>query len=78
MILLRIKEVLEHNAESIAAFTGGSGFALFAWMHVDPAVLVGQVFTTFLLGAVGGIGGLIAKAICNRITGKSKRKKPTS
>ena len=77
MIILRIKEVFEHHAESIAAFGGGTSFALFAWMHVDPAVLVGQVFTTFLLGAVGGIGGLMAKAICNRITGKNKRKKPT-
>lgn len=53
--------------DDLAAFGGGAGFSLFAWLRTHPEVVVGKLLATLVLGFVGGVGGITAKFVCNRL-----------
>jgi len=55
---------LKENMETIAAFSSGSILTLGYWLAIDPTAIM----MSAVLGLAGGFGGLLAKAICNKVT----------
>lgn len=73
---MSIKDIINSHMDDVAAFSGGAGFTLFGWLHLESQVAVGKVIATFMLGFVGGVAGIAAKYVCNSFTKKiNKRKK---
>ncbi|RUP42216.1 MAG: hypothetical protein EKK63_02645 [Acinetobacter sp.] len=66
---------LKQHMEGIAAFSSGSILTLAYWTAFSPEIVVGKIIMSCLLGAAGGFGGLLAKAICTWVTRKLKAKK---
>ena len=71
IILPSIKE----HMNDIAAFGSGSTLTLCYWLTIDPTLIVGQIIMSLVLGLAGGLGGLLAKAICNWVTRQLKIRK---
>lgn len=65
------------RATDIAAFSGGTILSIITWFHTTPQEATGKFIMAFIVGLVGGIGGITAKAICNFTTNlwKKRRKK---
>jgi hypothetical protein len=59
---------LKENMETIAAFSSGSILTLGYWLAIDPTAIMGKIIMSAVLGLAGGLGGLLAKAICNKVT----------
>jgi capsular polysaccharide biosynthesis protein len=60
-----IIKLAENKSDDMVAFGGGSILSWVTWMHVSPNVILGKLIMTFVVGLIGGIGGVTAKALCN-------------
>jgi len=63
---------IESKTDDIASFGGGVVLSLITWLHISPEVIIGKLLMTFVVGLVGGIGGITAKALCNYSTKRFK------
>jgi hypothetical protein len=61
---------MNYNITNFGAFTTGSTFSLLAigGCHLQPFHT--QMASTFILGIIGGIGGIVAKIIFNKFSKK--------
>lgn len=69
-----IEKSFDNHVDTVAAFVGGATVSVFGIWHIDPAVIVGKIAMTFLLGLFGGFAGITAKWLCNKFL-KSKPKR---
>ena len=65
-------QFVESKTEDIVSFGGGTVLSLIAWLYISLELLVGKLLMIFVVGVVGGIGGITAKVICNYTTRKFK------
>jgi hypothetical protein len=61
---------MNYHITNLHAFTTGSAFSLIAisGCHLQP--LHTQMINTFVLGIIGGVGGIVAKIFFNKFSKK--------
>ena len=64
-ILQHLSTFVYDHQDSLVTVGSGLTLSLSYWLHTEPALIVGKIIMTFILGLVGGIGGYTAKRLCS-------------